>query len=446
MNIPKIDLYPYQLEIINAVTESVAKRRGLTFSVEIARQGGKNELSAWLEVLLLMYFTDEPCNIIKCAPTFQPQTMISMRRLYDRLDALNIVNEYEIEGGHIVRMGQSRVIFLSGAPQANVVGNTANLLLEVDEAQDINIEKFNRDFKPMAAVANATTILYGTPWHEHTLLAEVKQANIELEHRDGVKRHFRFDWQEVARHQSNYRSYVEGELHRLGENHPIFRTQYALLPVSSGGGLFSDAQLLSMTGSHPRCRTPRGEQVYIGGLDLGGDSGQSADSSVLTIAELNDNQTTPDAPGIKVVFHYAWTGLPAASLIRNVVEASQAWKLRRLAVDATGMGQPLAAMLRQSLGSRVVSVVFTRKSKSELGYELLAAAGTGRLKIYARDGSPESDECWHQLEAAAADYRPDRNLNFYVDPTRGHDDYLISLALTLKAASHYRPRAAFGFI
>jgi hypothetical protein len=35
-------------------------------------------------------------------------------------------------------------------------------------------------------------------------------------------------------------------------------------------------------------------------------------------------------------------------------------------------------------------------------------------------------------------------MNFYVDPSRGHDDYLISLALTLKAADGYRPRAAFG--
>ena len=46
-------LRPYQQEIALAILDSVFARKGLTFSVEIARQGGKNELSAQLELLLL---------------------------------------------------------------------------------------------------------------------------------------------------------------------------------------------------------------------------------------------------------------------------------------------------------------------------------------------------------------------------------------------------------
>ena len=46
-------LRPYQREVARAVVESVRRRRGLTFSVEIARQGGKNEVSARIELLLL---------------------------------------------------------------------------------------------------------------------------------------------------------------------------------------------------------------------------------------------------------------------------------------------------------------------------------------------------------------------------------------------------------
>ena len=37
---------PYQVEIGTAVMDSVFCHKGITFSVEIARQGGKNELSA----------------------------------------------------------------------------------------------------------------------------------------------------------------------------------------------------------------------------------------------------------------------------------------------------------------------------------------------------------------------------------------------------------------
>ena len=68
-------LRPYQREVASAVLDSVFGGKGLTFSVEIARQGGKNELSAQLEVLLLTLFIARGGNAIKCSPT------LSRRRL-----------------------------------------------------------------------------------------------------------------------------------------------------------------------------------------------------------------------------------------------------------------------------------------------------------------------------------------------------------------------------
>src|SRR5512136_111730 len=79
-------LRPYQQEVARAILDSVFGGKGLTFSVEIARQGGKNELSAQLELLLLALHIAEPKNLIKCSPTFKPQTVISMLRLKDRLN------------------------------------------------------------------------------------------------------------------------------------------------------------------------------------------------------------------------------------------------------------------------------------------------------------------------------------------------------------------------
>ena len=46
-------LRPYQIEAGRAIVESVRSGAGRSFSVEMARQGGKNELSAQLEALLL---------------------------------------------------------------------------------------------------------------------------------------------------------------------------------------------------------------------------------------------------------------------------------------------------------------------------------------------------------------------------------------------------------
>ena len=48
-----LPLRPYQLEPGRAIADSVVNRRGLSFTVEMARQAGKNELSAQLEAYLL---------------------------------------------------------------------------------------------------------------------------------------------------------------------------------------------------------------------------------------------------------------------------------------------------------------------------------------------------------------------------------------------------------
>jgi hypothetical protein len=108
----------------------------------------------------------------------------------------------------------------------------------------------------MGSSTNVTTVHYGTTWDDATLLEEVKQTNLELEKKDGIKRHFRYDWQEVANNNPDYRRYVEGERSRLGEDHPLFRTQYLLLPIKGGGGLFTRQQIVSMMGTHPRLRAP----------------------------------------------------------------------------------------------------------------------------------------------------------------------------------------------
>ncbi len=55
----------------------------------------------------------------------------------------------------------------------NLVGHTADLLLEVDEEQDVDVEKFDRDFRPMAAL----TVYYGTPWGPRSLLEQAKAAH-----------------------------------------------------------------------------------------------------------------------------------------------------------------------------------------------------------------------------------------------------------------------------
>ena len=115
-----------------------------------------------------------------------------------------------------------------------------------------------------------------------------------------------------------------------------------------------------------------------------------------------------------------------------------------MVVDATGLGQGVASFLEKALGRGVVHpFVFSAQSKSRLAFDLLAAVNAGRLKMHAADGSSESQEFWLQVERARGHFRANQTMNFYVDPSQGHDDYLASLSLLVKAAE-YRPRLARG--
>jgi hypothetical protein len=443
-----------------AILDSVQNHRGLTFSVEIARQGGKNELSAIIELILLTLYMAKGGNAIKASPTFKPQTIISMMRLKHRLDEYGFAGLWQSEMGYIIRLGEARQIFLSADQSSSVVGHTTDILLEIDESQDVSKEKYSKEFRPMGSATNATTVHYGTTWDDSTLLEEVKQTNLELERKDGIKRHFKYDWQEVAKYNPDYLRFVEAEKERLGSNHPLFLTQYALVPICGGGGFLNSAQRDQLQGGHSRRRHPEPGKVYVAGIDLAGeaegveDAGlrylkPRQDSTVVTIAEIDARAVStllvPPQPQISVVEHYWWTGKPHTELYATLVDLlDNVWDCKRIVVDATGIGQPVASFLRHSLGPRVISFQFTQRSKSEIGFEFLAAINSGRLKVYAADGSPEYQEFWFEVEKAKSHYRPSQTMNFYVDPSEGHDDFLISLALAVEAAKRYQPRSAKG--
>src|SRR5579884_1229186 len=117
--------------------------------------------------------------------------------------------------GYIIQLGEAAVHFLSAEESSNVVGATADLLLEIDEAQDVSEEKYLKDFRPMAATANTTAVLYGTAWSDDTMLAKQRAANL----RDDPTAHFEYPWTVLAELSPDYRAFVQAEVRRLGEDH-----------------------------------------------------------------------------------------------------------------------------------------------------------------------------------------------------------------------------------
>jgi hypothetical protein len=312
----------------------------------------------------------------------------------------------------------------------------------------------------MGASTNVTTVHYGTTWDDSTLLEEVKQLNLELERKDGIKRHFRYDWQEVTKYNPDYLRHVEAERARLGESHPLFLTQYCLEPIHGGGGFLNAGQRAQLQGTHQRLRRPGFSKIYVAGVDLAGEAEEiedamlrsarpKHDSTVITIGELDFSVCTElvPLPQVNIVEHYCWTGTSHVSIYPQLLDMLRnVWHVRRAVVDATGVGAGIASFLSGALGtSVVVPFLFTQASKSKLGFALLAAINSGRIKMYSQDSSEEYREFWFQMGKAKSNFRPNQTMNFYVDPTTGHDDFLSSLALLVEAAQ-YTPRSARGYM
>jgi hypothetical protein len=457
-------LRPYQAAAMRAIIASIRVGAGRTFSVMVARQGGKNELSAQIELLLLLANPRHDREAVKCAPTFRPQGRVSLRRLWSRVEAAGLRRLAAVEAGHIVRLGRARQVFLSAEPSANVAGHTCHTLLEVDEAQDVDAETFDKSFRPMAATTNATTVYYGTAWSETDLLAEMKARHLEQERRDGLRRHFEAGWEEVARHNPAYGRFVRAERERLGEDHPLFQTQYCLRPLPGGGRLFSPAQLALLEGRHERAHGPArvaGLLGHVAGLDIGGESldgRRDPDRTVLTIVRVQSlesrvqshdplsTQHSALSTRLEVVEHAVWQGAPQAGIVGGIARLlGEVWGVRRVAVDATGLGEGLASTLAALRGGpEVVRLRLTESLKSRLGYGLLAAVNAGRLTLYRDDGSTDARLVREECARARATYRPNRTLAFAVPEAEGHDDYLVSLALAVEAAEGFVPRVARG--
>jgi hypothetical protein len=441
-------LRPYQAEIARAVVHAALAGQGHTLTVMMARQMGKNELSAHLEAYLLNLHRRSGGTLIKAAPTLRPQALISRHRLLRVLD--NPLNRGKVRATHdTIELGRARARFLSGSPSSNVVGATADLLLELDEAQDLLEDKIQREFRPMASSTNATVVLYGTAWDTANPLERQKQINLALEGRDGLKRHFEYDWRTLGAISTAYRAFVEGEIARLGADHPLIRTQYALQPLDEAGRLFSSAaRALLLSGAHARLNEGLEADTYVAGVDVAGQdvtaipglleagaANGGRDSTVVTVARLT--HSAEHEPSIEIVRHYSWAGADHPTqhhALRRLL--AEVFPCTRVVVDATGLGAGVASWLTSALGESVVeSFVFTAPAKSRLGFALLAMAGTGRCRLYRADGGEGWARFAHEIEHARYELGANEQMRFYVPASAGHDDYLVSLALCCHAAS-----------
>ena len=296
-------LRPYQAEVCRAIVAAIKAGGGPTISVMMARQMGKNECSARLEAYLLARHAHTGGQIVKAAPTFRPQLITSKQRLeYCLMVNPLTAGRWHGDQGYGIALGLARCLFFSADPSAKVVGGTASLLLEVDEAQDVDFELYGRVFRPMAASTNAPTVLYGTAWTEDSLLEQQRQTNREKDaaREEGQRRlHYEYPWTVLAQSNPAYGRFVEGEIARLGADHPIIQTQYELRAVAGLGRFLNPEQRRKLQGSHERQSEQREDEVYVAGIDVAGEDEEAVDAVLRSLKPRKDSTVVPKPLGAK---------------------------------------------------------------------------------------------------------------------------------------------------
>ncbi len=451
-----IRLRNYQRQAAEEIVKSVMDQQGKSFVVMFPRQSGKNELQAQIETYLLTVFSQEGGEIIKISPTWKPQSINAMRRL-ERTLRRNVITKdlWKKEAGHIYRIGNASITFLSGSPESNIVGATASLLLELDEAQDIRPAKYEHEIAPMAAAGNATRVFWGTAWTADSLLAREMQTALKAENPDrNDRRVFRINAETVFREVPAYQAFVSEQVRRLGRDHPLIRTQYFSEELNGQTSLFSPERIRKMQGNHGFLSEPEAGMRCILLIDIAGadetsltpdqQEEQRRDATAVTICRICNSD---DGIVWQPIRRLHWLNIPLADQNMRLLDLIQRWQPEYSVIDATGIGAGIASFLMHKMGStRILPFIFTAGSKSRLGWDFLAMIDTCRWQ----EPQPVDNEHPDQIAFQQQFFRElaccqseiltgiDKRLKWGVpagtrDPLSGeivHDDLLMSAALS----------------
>lgn len=462
-------LHAYQAEWAQYVLDVVTNKRNETVVIEMPRQSGKNEASSQLQVATLARMGGAGGDWVKIAPTFKPQIVNSKARFElrskqaeRRLPFL----KFKPSMGYIYKCKRASISFLSADPKASVVGATASLCLEVDEAQDIDKAKLAKDFNPMRASTGAPIVLYGTTWTDDTVLEDHKR---DVQEGRAKGRYFRILPEAVAESNPAYGDFVDGEVKRLGREHPFVKTQYYLEPLPSAGRMLNQQQLESCIGAHARADRRTNEAQIVAGLDFAG-----ADEQAGEIVSLSAGASSRDSvalaigavewiviaeglmvPHVRCLARYEWSNVNPVTLHSVLYSLLwDKWRVDLVHCDATGIGETGTAMLATAINKpnreRVKAIKFDGAwtTHTRLAFNYLAAVNGGRFKDYKADGfnpvevagqeQPDASNphrhVWWQRGHAKLEGKPGQKVRMYVADSEGHDDLLIADALCVSAA------------
>ncbi|MBM3940120.1 MAG: hypothetical protein FJ318_04360 [SAR202 cluster bacterium] len=405
-------LASYQSDIARAVLDSVQRHDGASYTIEVARGGGARELSAWLGSLLLASHANAGIHLLKIAAG---DLGGPLARLGALLSSGEIGDAWSSDD-RTARVGRAEARLMHPDELTPALAISPVALIEVTGAQLLPEAFFEQRLLPIARATGATLVLYGQPWTGGSWFETQCLRNRAAQDADGVRRHFRVTWETVAAERADYAAEVARIRERLGGDHPTFATGFELRAVGSSVPLFSAA--LATPGHFSRAREPRPGTRYVASvavtrLSLSSGEAFAPSQAVVSIAE---QQAGANGTAVARVVEHRWLRtMDAAALGRTLRKLLFGnWGCAAVAarlpsnVDPTSEAALQVAM--SPLGFSGVRVTWAKPEALEVSRQALeihAALPTGRLALYAADGSVERRALAHELHNATLGFRSD---------------------------------------
>ena len=398
-------LRSYQAEALRTIFDAVMAGKGGRFAVTFPRQSGKNETQAQLEAAVMAASLWRGGNIIKILPTEKNQGRISTERLAGVLKGGSQIPEGDLTPSFRsiktkkdeITYGTTKLRCLSASPNAAIVGATADLMLEVDEAQMVPADKFDREAAPMAASTNAVQVFWGTAWDDQTLLSrETRLAHLDGD-KDGRKHVFTTTCVEVGKEVPEYAEFVKSQIERLGREHPAVRTQFFCEEITELTSMFTADRIIKMKGDHDPLYGPEQDRCYVFLIDVAGSdeltpSSKKAngfsdrrDATVVTICDVylpEDKAYDKKNFVWKVVARRLYRNTRTELLEKELCGEIDRWKPKKIIIDHSGMGAMLSDILIGKYKRKVYPIDITAPNKTKMAWDFLSMVDTGRWVEY----------------------------------------------------------------
>ena len=424
----ELRLRSYQAEALREIYLGVQRHRGEVFAVTFPRQSGKNETQAQLESAVMAANLWRGGTIVKILPTEKNQGAVSRKRL----EGVLMSGGSGKTGGKIKTSkmktvcGNTQVRYLSASPNTAIVGETADLMLEVDEAQLVPPEKFDRDAAPMAASTNATQVFWGTAWDDRTLLSRESHRALAAGSASGRKQFFLTDAGTVGSEVPAYADFVRKQVEALGREHPTVRTQFFCEEISDLTGMFTAERCEQMRGEHAPQTGPAEGHCYVFLIDIAGSDELSRkakqsvgfsdrrDATVLTICDVavpeGPDEGYDRAPVWRVAARRYYRNVPSDLLEKEISLEIGIWNPVRVALDHTGLGCMLTDYLSRKFPDICRAYDLTARAKTEMAWGFIAMVSTGRWQEYRCEETKLPAESLYDLKRDRCEILNDPNL------------------------------------